>query len=115
MGRKRCTSFPRAAVEGHVRARHGLCPPEVLAHLVELLAAREWGEPVTIGQAFGLVAQAHVRHAFTDYDRLLRIPGMTRDEALLIVRPEVAAIIAGWATPRGGRGAVADPPCEVSA
>jgi hypothetical protein len=39
---------------------------------------------------------------------------MTRDEALLIVRPEVAAIIAGWATPRGGRGAVADPPCEAS-
>ena len=70
---------------------------------------------MTIGQALGLVALAHVHHAFTDYDRLLRIPGMTRDEALLIVRPEVAAIIAGWATPRGGRDVVADPPCEVSA
>jgi hypothetical protein len=75
-------------VEGHVRARHGLCPPEVLAHLAELLAARERGEPVVIGQAFSLVAQAHVRHAFTDYDRLLRIPVATLEEALLIVRPE---------------------------
>lgn len=66
-----------------------------MAQLVGALAGREWAQPVTIGQAFGLVAQAHVRHAFTDYDRLLRIPGVTRDEALLIVRPEVAAIIVG--------------------
>lgn len=107
MGRKRCTSFPRAAVEGHVRARHGLCPPEVLAHLVELLAAREWGEPVTIGQAFGLVAQAHVRHAMTDYDRVLRLPGITREEARLIIKAEVAAIIASWATPAEERRAMA--------
>nr|WP_275052056.1 DUF2293 domain-containing protein [Caulobacter sp. SSI4214] len=43
-----------------------------------------------------------MRHAMTDYDRLLRIPGLTREEALLIVRPEVVAIVASWATPRGG-------------
>jgi hypothetical protein len=99
VGRKRFKSFPRASIEGHLKARHSLCPPDLLAHFVELLATREWGEPVTIGQAFGLVAHAHVRHAMTDYDRLLRIPGMTREEALLIVRPEVVAIVAGWATP----------------
>jgi len=114
VGRKRFTSFPSAAVEGHVKARHGRCPPEVMVHLVAVLASREWGEPVTIGQAFGLVAQAHVRHTCTDYDRLLRIPGMTREEALLIVRPEVAAIIAGWASVPANRGAVADPPCGIS-
>lgn len=100
MGRKRFKSFPRASVEGHLKARHSLCPPELLEHFVELLATREWGEPVTIGQAFGLVSHAHVRHAMTDYERLLRIPGMTRDEALMIVRPEVVAIVASWATPR---------------
>jgi len=51
------------------------------------------------------VAQAYVRHTLTDYDRLLRIPGLTREEALLIVKPEVVAIIASWATPRGSKGA----------
>ena len=99
MGRKRFKSFPRASIEGHLRARHSLCPPDLLAHFVELLAAREWRDRVTIGQAFGLVSHAHVRHAMTDYDRLLRIPGMTREEALLIIRPEVVAIVASWATP----------------
>ncbi len=105
MGRKRFKSFPRASVEGHLKARHSLCPPELLDHFVELLATREWRDRVTIGQAFGLVSHAHVRHAMTDYDRLLRIPGLTREEALLIVRPEVVAIIASWATPPASRGA----------
>jgi len=114
VGRKRFTSFPRASVEGHLKAHHGLCPPVVLAHLIEVLATREWDEPVTIGQAFGLVSHAYVRHAMTDYDRLLRIPGLTREEALLIVRPEVVAIVASWATPRGTKEAVCDPPCEAS-
>ncbi len=99
MGRKRFKSFSRAAIEGHLKARHSLCPPELMAHFIDLLAAREWAEPVTIGQAFGLVSHAHVRHAMTDYDRLLRTPGLTREEALLIVRPEV---VASWATPRRG-------------
>lgn len=103
MGRKRFKTFPRASIEGHLKACHSLCPPELLAHFVELLATREWGDPVTIGQAFGLVSHAHVRHAMTDYDRLLRIPGLTREEALLIVRPEVVAIVSSWATPRGNK------------
>jgi len=34
----------------------------------------------------------------TDYDRLLRIPGITREEAQLIVNAEVQAVIASWAT-----------------
>lgn len=103
MGRKRFKNFTRASVEGHLKARHGLCPQELLAHFVELLATREWGEPVTIGQAFGLVSHAYVRHAMTDYDHLLRVPGMTREEALLIVRPEVVAIVASWATQPAGK------------
>jgi hypothetical protein len=36
VGRKRFTSFPRAAVEGHLEARHGRCPPEVLARCCQL-------------------------------------------------------------------------------
>lgn len=98
MGRQRFKNFSRAAVEGHLRARHDRCPPELLAHFIETLANREWDQPVTIGQAFALVAQAHVRHAMTDYDRLLRLPGITREEARLIVKADVNAIIGAWAS-----------------
>lgn len=98
MARKRFKSFSRATIEGHLKASHGRCPPELTAHFSDLLAAREWTFPVTIGEAFGLVSHAHVRHAMTDYDRLLRIPGLTREEALLITRPEVLAIVSSWAT-----------------
>lgn len=99
MGRKRSSSFSRAAIEAHLRAHHARCPPELMAHFIESIAAREWKPQVTIGKAFAVASQAYVRHAMTDYDRLLRIPGLTRDEALLITRPEVMAIIARWATP----------------
>ena len=119
MGRQRFTSFSRAAAEGHLRARHARCPPELLERFIDALATREWAQPVTIGQAFGLVAQAHVRHAMTDYDRVLRLPGVTREEARLIIKAEVAAIIASWATPRASTGqahqaTVPDPPSSGS-
>jgi hypothetical protein len=114
VGRKRCTSFSRAAAEGHLRARHGRCPPELLERFIDTLATREWVQPVTIGQAFGLVAQAHVRHAMTDYDRVLRVPGITREEARLIIKGEVAAIIASWATPAEERRAMATQARQVA-
>lgn len=99
MGRKRFSSFSRTTTEAHLKAHHQQCPPELMARFVELIATREWKPKVTIGKAFAVTSQAYVRHAMTDYDRLLRIPGLTRDEALLITRPEVMAIIASWATP----------------
>jgi hypothetical protein len=102
VGRKRCSSFSRTEIEAHLKAHHGRCPPELMARFVELIAAREWRPKLTIGKAFAVTSQAHVRHTMTDYDRLLRIPGLTRDEALLITRPEVMAIIATWATPPEG-------------
>lgn len=53
---------------------------------------------MTLGRAFGLLATNDVRHRMTDYERLLNIPGPTRDEARLIVSGEVRQIIAGWAS-----------------
>lgn len=41
-------------------------------------------------------ANNHVRHELTDYDRLIRVPGMTREEARIIVSGDVRSILAGW-------------------
>lgn len=100
MSRAKQTRFSRSAVEGHIRARHALAPAEVVELLVERIASRDWREAITIGRAFAFAAQAHVRHQMTDYDRLLRVPGITREEAQLIVSSEVQAVIASWATPK---------------
>lgn len=100
--RRRCeksTSFSRSAVDRHIRAKHARIPPDVADILAERIASREWREPLTLGRAFALAAQAYVRHRMTDYERLLRVPALTREEALLIVRGEVAAVLKAWATP----------------
>jgi hypothetical protein len=39
-----------------------------------------------------------VRHRLTDYDQLLRVPGLTRDEARLIVAGDVRSITRRWAS-----------------
>jgi len=90
--------FSRAEAEKHIRKKHARAPAEVAELLADRISSRQWREAITIGRAFAFVAQAHVRHQMTDYDRLLRIPGITREEAQLIVNAEVQAVIASWAT-----------------
>jgi hypothetical protein len=46
-----------------------------------------------------MVATNDVRHRLTDYDQLLRVRGLTREEARLIVASEVKQIVALWAAP----------------
>ena len=80
----------------HAAHHHPNCPAEMVALFADDISTREWEPPLTLGQAFGIKATNHVRHKLTDYDRLLRIPGLTRDEARLIVGFEVRATLAGW-------------------
>lgn len=75
---------------------HPNCPPAIQSTIATEVCRREW-QDVTIGQAFGIVIDGHVRHQMTDYDSLYKIPGLTREEARIIVQPEVLAIIASWA------------------
>ena len=91
------TCFSRSAVDEHIRCAHPRIPAELAAILAERISSREWRLPLTIGRAFALAAQAYVRHEMTDYDRILRVPGLTREEALLIVKAEVQAIMDAWA------------------
>lgn len=91
------TRFSRSAVDEHIRGAHPGIPAELAAILAERISSREWRVPLTMGRAFALAAQAYVRHELTDYDRILRVPGLTREEALLIVKAEVQAIMGTWA------------------
>lgn len=94
--KKRRSRFDREAVLRHAAHHHPNCPAEITALFADDISTREWEPPLTLGQAFGIKATNHVRHKMTDYDRLLRMPGLTRDEARLIVSFEVRTILAAW-------------------
>lgn len=75
---------------------HPNCPAEVVDGIATYIAGRCWNPPVTIGGAVGIAAAVYVRHRLTDYDHLLRRHRLTREEARLVVAPEIAGIIRSW-------------------
>ena len=95
--KKRHLSFEREAIIQHAMHHHPFCPVDLVARYADEISEREWETPLTLGHAFGLTATNHVRHQLTDYDCLLRVPGLTREEARIIVSCEVLSILNGWA------------------
>jgi len=93
--RKRST-FLEAEIRQHLSRHHPACPDDFAEAYVHRIAGRTWDPPTTLGHAVGLTIQNDVRHRLTDYDRLLRVPGLTRDEARLIVAGDVRSITRGW-------------------
>lgn len=91
--------FSRRAVVRHLAKHHPFCPPEVVAAITDRVLGRRWCR-ASIGAAIGIVATNYIRHHLTDYERMLRIPGMTRAEARQIVQFEVRDILAGWSAPQ---------------
>jgi hypothetical protein len=98
MGRKKGKRVCHSAddVRAHMAARHPLCPAEIVEQIVARIDGRIWRPPVTIGCAVGIAADGYVRHNLTDYERLLRVHRLTREEARLVIRPEVKAILESW-------------------
>lgn len=84
------------AVRRHIQLNHPSCPEELKAIFEHKIIERSWRVGDTNGRAFGIIATNHVRHRMTSYEQLLRIAGVTRDEAHLIVSDEVEAIMAVW-------------------
>jgi hypothetical protein len=80
----------------HIAKHHPCCPDEIVEQIVARVDGRIWRPPVTIGAAVGIAADGFVRHNLTDYDRLMRVHRLSRDEARTAVRPEVIAILASW-------------------
>lgn len=88
-------AFTEGAILDHIARHHPLCPEGVRQALVQRIVQRAWGD-LPLGRVVGIAATNHVRHELTDYERLLNIPRLRRDEARLIIRSEVADIIAAW-------------------
>jgi hypothetical protein len=84
------------AVKAHIAQHHPRCPARIVAAILARIDGRLWTPPVAIGEAVGIVADGYVRHNLTDYERLMRVHRLTREEARLIVNPEVNAIIRSW-------------------
>ena len=95
--RKRST-FSEVEVREHISRHHPACPVDFADAYVQRIASRTWDPPTTLGHAVGLTIQNAVRHRLTDYDQLLRVPGLTRDEARLIVAGDVRSITRRWAS-----------------
>ena len=95
--KKKRSAFSEAEVREHLARRHPACPAEAVERYVQRIGQRLWDPPLTLGQAVGMVATNDVRHRLTDYDQRLRVPGLTREEARLIVAGEVRRTIALWA------------------
>lgn len=89
------TQFTRRAVARHLRRHHPRCPQDAQEVIVERLLCRRWRD-ASLGKAVGIVTSTYVRHQLTDYDRLLKVPGMTRAEARLVVTNEIREILASW-------------------
>ena len=83
-------------VKAHIAQHHPLCPPSAIDEIVGRIDGRTWKPPVSIGEAVGIAADGYVRHRLTDYERLLKVHKLTREEARLVVNPEVNAIIGSW-------------------
>jgi len=90
---------------------HPRCPEHVHKHVLWAVRRRRWPADVTIGQAVGIVLQNFVRHHMTRYDDLYKIPGITQEEARIIIRSEVTDIVRSFgpevvlrlAAPRGSK------------
>lgn len=93
------SAFSEAEVREHLSRHHPAVRPTPWSDNVQRISQRLWDPPLTLGKAVGMVASNDVRHRLTDYDRLLRVPGLTREEVRLIVAGEVRRTIALWAAP----------------
>jgi hypothetical protein len=92
----RKSEYPAVMVRSHLEAHHPKCPPEIIEVIVARVAGRTWNPLVSVGEAVEIVADGYIRHKLTDYERLLNLHRLTREEARQVVNPEVNAIVASW-------------------
>ncbi|MFC7291537.1 DUF2293 domain-containing protein [Hirschia litorea] len=71
------------------------CPVEYRDAIVEMASSKEF-DGIDIKTATAMCARTFVRRNLTDFEDLKQIDAMTRTEALIIVKSEVADIIQTW-------------------
>lgn len=63
---------------------------------ITALAMAEQYRDIDAKTATTMSARVHARKTMTDYENLKQVEAMTRNEALLIVKDEVADIVKSW-------------------
>lgn len=86
-------------VLSHMRRHHPGCPKKTCLTIAARVSAKEW-RGLKLGAAVGIELQKQIRHAFTDYDQILRSKMMTREEARAFIAPQVAEILRSWKSPK---------------
>ncbi|SNZ07438.1 DUF2293 domain-containing protein [Cohaesibacter gelatinilyticus] len=81
--------FQHSQVEATIARHFPNCPSDHADQILEKVMKRAWTKKTSLTKAVAIVAHNHIRHELTDYESLLQISGMTREDARLIVKPEV--------------------------
>lgn len=71
------------------------CPENHKTNIVKMATDNEFSD-IDIKTATAMCARTYIRRTMTDYEDLKKIDAMTRSEALIIVKDEVADIIETW-------------------
>ena len=90
--------FSHKRVKRHISSNFSKCPEEIRVAVAERVLSKAWTD-ATLSQAVGIVLSTYARHNCTDYERLLSVPGITREEARMLVAEELKELLASWKTP----------------
>jgi hypothetical protein len=74
------------------------CPAAHRNKISWLVQQRSWRD-CTLSKAVGICAHSYIRHRLTDYHEWLDRSRLERDEARIIVKPELDEIFAYWIKP----------------
>jgi len=103
-GRQRPCQWSDEEILDGLSRKFPSCPHKHGQQILKLVARRFW-QGVKLGQVVERIAENYVRHDLTDYDRLMKVHGLAREEARIALDEEVDGILREWKQRKGSRGA----------
>ena len=88
--------FTRYEVEETLLIHFPYCPEERRQMIADRVMTHGWTCSTSIVTAVSIVVHTHIRHTLTDYETWLDRHGITRQEARLMVKPEVDDWFSYW-------------------
>ncbi len=83
------------SISKHLSRYYPNCPEEDAKIISESLQSEQYRD-IDLKTAIAMCMRVYVRKNKTDYENLMQVDALTRNEAILIVREEVADIIQTW-------------------
>ena len=81
--------FTQEEVEETLLIHFPYCPKDRRQMIADRVMTHGWTSSTSIVTAVSIVVHTHIRHTLTDYETWLDHHGITRQEARLMVKPEV--------------------------